>query len=322
MVSSPTVRRCACCAPEEGASPKQCIRCHPDELYRRLRTPTEARERKTAVCISKNGMTWLSTSSLKGSPTTTSLHGMPTTSSGGSLLQTSASADLLRLAQPWASAERLPHSMGRAMQRASRFAQHLPAPAHSPLPRRLDPLSHPISGWDLDQFEEVALSRRPSNTSRSRARLMTSPPSRPSLMTVPIYTTHKGGRPTPRPTARSTTNRRPWEPPRLSACLHLGPLRSPEYYAEVTGERALVQDLTYVTERSAATTLQAARRGALSRKSVREMQLVQAKILAKEFVSPILDEPLQAPSSHASSPGGSPTALQTLQLWSPANNQS
>jgi len=316
MVSSPTVRRCACCAPEEGASPKQCIRCHPDELYRRLRTPTEARERKTAVCISENGMTWLSTSSLQGRPTTTSAHGRPATSSaqlGANFLQTSASTNSLRLAQPWASVEHLPHSMDRAMQRASKFAQHLPTPVRSPPPRRLDPLSHPISGWALDQFEEVALLRSPS---RSRARLMTSPPSRPSLMTVPIPTTNKGGWPTSRPTGRSTTRRRPWEPPRLSACLHLGPLRSPEYYAEVTGERALVQNLTYVTEKSAATILQAARRGAVSRKSVREMQLRQAKILATEFVSPLLD--LQVPAS----PGGSPTALQTLQLWSAANSQS
>ena len=85
---------------------------------------------------------------------------------------------------------------------------------------------------------------------------------------------------------RCAVTRRSWEPPRTYELLHLGPLRSVEWYAQrdETLSRELERKLNDEEARRAATKVQAAHRGKISRQYVRERHVAAQSVLGRQFV--------------------------------------
>ena len=234
-------RRCQCCSPEKEP-PALTRSCSLAVLYshRRLRAPTQATEIKAHhfyVSEADTGLTRLSTQSLATLPS-------PAEWTAPRRAGPSRSVDFKSVQAARRSSPRLrfspanvnkSESMYRAMHKAASHASStdlnssgsrflLQSPSLGPGPRRLEPLHDMRSTWASGLVSAPLLSR-PSLDHTSVASLG-----------VPPKTLGQRKR-----AARGPMPRRHWEPSHTYNLLHLGPLRSVEWYALPQREATLAE---------------------------------------------------------------------------------
>lgn len=281
---SPEVRRRRALPPQDEWRPPTRT-CSTKVLYQRLQTPTAATARKDFRSVdfvsSANGKTWLSTSRNNerevmnfsrnasfGDTASASAGSLPTHASLNMQERKHRRVDWIMKGSESLLRPPCSRSMLRAMSASTSHLSELRPPRH------LQPL-------DSSQLSSSTLALQSSLWV-----------SRPSLLGVqPLQASRQSSQASPAMRRSRSRAHRPWDPPRAYECLHLGPPRSEDYYADVLGDRLPRAQREAIERRrreqqeareavmqqnSAATTLQAGYRGMITRKGRKRSELAQS----------------------------------------------